>query len=358
MKLLELKQPSIIVVYGGGFQPFHEGHMSSYREAKAAFPGANFYVAASNVTTERPFEFAEKQFLAKQAGVKDHFVQVGTTSYVNDKGRKVTSTPLNPLEILNNFDKDRDILVIVRSERDPMKTTDTSYYQPWQGVKSAEPFSKHAYIYVTRRHDFTIAGEPVYSGSQVRQLYSQADDTTKLQILKDLYPHATSLPKIKQIFDTRLASIKEDVSDDEAGEVEKQRNLIPFPKGTSLVSVSDVYDWYKLGQVISDLDDANPKWFGQGAPETIIAFGSEEEEHKLMPLLKRLGLKIKDIDPQGIDEAVAAEDLFEYLRKIHKRWAIVSKREGRPLVYFKGEGKPSKEWVKKQERRINYFKNK
>jgi hypothetical protein len=125
-----------------------------------------------------------------------------------------------------------------------------------------------------------------------------------------------------------------------------------------LVSVSDVYDWYKLGQVISDLDDANPKWFGQGAPETIIAFGSEEEEHKLMPLLKRLGLKIKDIDPQGIDEAVAAEDLFEYLRKIHKRWAIVSKREGRPLVYFKGEGKPSKEWVKKQERRINYFKNK
>jgi hypothetical protein len=145
--------------------------------------------------------------------------------------------------------------------------------------------------------------------------------------------------------------IVEDI-DDEAGEVKKQRNLIPFPAGTSLVSVSDVYDWYKLGQVISDLDDADPNWFGQGAPETIIAFGSEEEEHKLMPLLKRLGLKVQDVDPQGVTEAISAQSLFEYLRKIHKRWAIVSKREGRPLVYFKGEGKPSIEWVERQERRI------
>jgi hypothetical protein len=139
--------------------------------------------------------------------------------------------------------------------------------------------------------------------------------------------------------------------------VSTNKNLIPFPQGTTLVKVSDTYDWYKLGQVISDLDDADPNWFGQGAPETILAFGSEEEEHKILPLLQKLGLKLKDVD-QPVSEAYRATDLFEYLRKIHKRWAIVSKREGRPLVYFKGEGKPSKEWVKKQERRIEYFKHK
>ena len=50
MRLLEVKQPNIIVVYGGGFQPFHEGHASSYREAKAAFPGAYFFVAAGVVS--------------------------------------------------------------------------------------------------------------------------------------------------------------------------------------------------------------------------------------------------------------------------------------------------------------------
>ena len=267
MRLLELKRPNIIVVYGGGFQPFHEGHMSSYRQAKQAFPGASFFVAASNVTTERPFQFKEKQFLAQQAGVRDPFVQVGTMSYVNDNGRKVTSTPLNPLEVLQHFNPERDVLVIVRSERDPMKTTDVSYYQPWQGVGSAEPFSKHAYIYVTKKHDFNIAGEPVFSGSQVRQLYGQADDATKVKILQDLYPQSKQIAKIKKIFDQRLAE-------------------------------------------------------------------SQESSKELL------------------DENIEAENLLEYLRKIHKRWAIVSKREGRPLVYFKGDGKPSAEWVERQERRI------
>lgn len=206
MRLLELKNSRVIVVYGGGFQPFHEGHMSSYRQARAAFPGADFYVAASNVTTERPFQFTEKQFLAQQAGVSDPFVQVGTTSYVNDAGRKVTSTPLNPLEVLQKYNPEKDVLVIVRSERDPMKTTATSYYQPWSGVESAEPFGKHAYIYVTKKHDFSIAGNPVYSGSQVRELYTGADDATKMAILKDLYPQSSQLKKIKQIFDRRLGT--------------------------------------------------------------------------------------------------------------------------------------------------------
>lgn len=206
MRLLEIKKPNVVVVYGGGFQPFHEGHMSSYREARAAFPDANFYVAASNVTTERPFQFAEKQFLAQQAGVTDPFVQVGTMSYVNDAGRKVTSTPLNPLEVLQHFNPKKDILVIVRSERDPMKTTATSYYQPWTGADTAKPFSEHAYIFVTKKHDFKICNKGVCSGSEVRNLYGAADDKEKTKILKDLYPNATNPKRIKQIFDRRLGT--------------------------------------------------------------------------------------------------------------------------------------------------------
>jgi hypothetical protein len=109
------------------------------------------------------------------------------------------------------------------------------------------------------------------------------------------------------------------VKEDEAGEVEHEEGnqLIPFPAGTAKVHVSDVYDWYKLGQIVSDLDDADPKMFGQGAPQTVIAFGSEEEESKLMPLLKRLGLRIDDIDPEGadLDEAYHAGSLYEMIRK-------------------------------------------
>lgn len=128
--------------------------------------------------------------------------------------------------------------------------------------------------------------------------------------------------KYYTVFDVPT-TVKED---EEQGEVKKNGQLIPFPAGTTKVAVSDVYDWYKLGQVISDLDDADPADFGQGAPETVIAFGSEEEEHKLLPLLQRLGLKLKDID-QPVGEAYHAGSLYEMLKKERtKNWSLTNKR--------------------------------
>ncbi len=70
-----------------------------------------------------------------------------------------------------------------------------------------------------------------------------------------------------------------------------------MPMGTVRVKVSDVYDWYKLGQHISDLEGLGKHDFGQGPPEAVISFGSEEEEHKYIELLKKLGLDIVDVDP-------------------------------------------------------------
>jgi hypothetical protein len=55
------------------------------------------------------------------------------------------------------------------------------------------------------------------------------------------------------------------------------------------------------------------------------------------------------------------EDVFgpieEVLKQVDGKWAVVSKTTGKPLVYYKGEGKPSDDWFAKQERRINYFKH-
>ena len=429
MRLLEVKQPNIIVVYGGGFQPFHEGHASSYREAKAAFPGAYFFVAASNVTSERPFEFKEKQFLAQQAGVVDPFIQVGTMSYVNDNGRKVTSTPLNPLEALQPFNPEKDVLIIVRSERDPMNTTDVSYYQPWQGRQGAEPFSKHAYVFVTKKHDFKICNKGVCSGSQFRKIYSDADDKTKLTILQDLYPQSRQLDKIKKIFDKRLA-VAEGVAEDNLKE------FAPGPGGgesgrwytddqmTDLVGdgwwndldisgdipkqqmIQEAQAWlddqgYSVHVLNCKVNDDDMEWFiegsfqnsnfakkgmGEASLATMRDFfaGDKNAQDPLEITKQRLHyaskagvtgrkefrnrweyeqwlkqLKLKQVaDGKEYNEEEEASNLLEYLRKIHKRWAIVSKREGRPLVYFKGDGRPSKEWVEKQERRINHLKHK
>ena len=192
----------VIVVYGGGFQPFHAGHMSSYEQAKKAFPSADFYVAASNDTKNRPIPFKDKQFLAQQAGVKDKFVQV--------------SQPVNPTEILSHYNPKKDILILVRSERDPVNYTkkdgSPAYYQPFKSLKecvSFDPKGGHGYIFVTKKHTFTVNGQEAYSGSQIRSMYSKADDKGKKNIIKDLYPKSTQSVKLKTMLDKYIGGINE-----------------------------------------------------------------------------------------------------------------------------------------------------
>lgn len=201
------EKPKIIVVYGGGFQPFHAGHMSSYEQAKQAFPGAEFYVAASNDTKNRPIPFADKKFLAQQAGVVDHFVQV--------------VQPVNPQEILSHYNPDKDILILVRSERDPVNYTkkdgSPAYYQPFKSIKECEPFNPkggHGYIFVTKKKIFKIGQKEVYSGTQVRDMYQKADDAGRRTIVKALYPKATSIDKVKRMLDKYIGGgIKESLDE-------------------------------------------------------------------------------------------------------------------------------------------------
>jgi len=75
-----------------------------------------------------------------------------------------------------------------------------------------------------------------------------------------------------------------------------------MPKGTVRVDVSDVYDWYKLGQHISNLKGLGKHDFGKGPPSTILSFGDEEEEHKYIKNLKKTGLSTTDIDPKAHDK--------------------------------------------------------
>jgi len=98
---------------------------------------------------------------------------------------------------------------------------------------------------------------------------------------------------------------------------------LSFPKGTTLVNVSDVYDWYKLGMAVSDLDDADPRTFNKGVPHTVFAFGSEEEEHKMIPLLKRLGFTLHDIDsPEDYQKAIRADEAIAHLEEMVERQIV------------------------------------
>lgn len=188
---------AVVVIYAGGFQPFHIGHLSSYLQAKKEFPEADFYIAASGDVKERPIPYDEKKFLAVQAGVDPQ-----------DFPDIIVKSPLNPKEILSKYDPQNDIFILVRSERDPVSYTKKDgtpgYFQPYEGLENAKPFGKHAYVFVTKKQDFKLNDQEVYSGTQVRNLYSNADDKSRANIINQLYPNSKRKATIKSILDKHL----------------------------------------------------------------------------------------------------------------------------------------------------------
>lgn len=71
-----------------------------------------------------------------------------------------------------------------------------------------------------------------------------------------------------------------------------------MPAGTVKVDVSDMYDWYKLGQHISNMKGLGKHDFGAGPPSSIISFGDEDTEHRYIKDLEATGLTTTDIDPR------------------------------------------------------------
>jgi len=100
-----------------------------------------------------------------------------------------------------------------------------------------------------------------------------------------------------------------------------------MPAGTVRVDVSDVYDWYKLGQHISNLKGLGKHDFGKGPPSAVVSFGDEDTEHKFIQDLKATGLDVTDIDPRDPKQPAGMpkiktdptynvdEDLVESLRQ-------------------------------------------
>jgi hypothetical protein len=121
-----------------------------------------------------------------------------------------------------------------------------------------------------------------------------------------------------------------------------------MPAGTVKVDVSDVYDWYKLGQHISNMKGLGKHDFGQGPPASIVSFGDEDTEHKFIQDLKRTGLDVTDIDPvdpvkrpgkkiktdptYNVDEAINAPVSKNQDAEQYYRFILGKARLGRPLT--------------------------
>lgn len=185
----------------GGFHPFHAGHMALYNAARAAFPSAEVYVAATADTSERPFPFPVKKALAKAAGVpQNRFIQV--------------KSPFRPEEITQFFDPNDTQLIYVRSEKDRnekpqpggvKKDGSPAYLQPYRR-NGLEPMSKHGYMAYLPTVQF---GPGMTSATEIRSKWPGMTAENKINLVKTLYPgvaeNDAAAGKLVQILDSVMA---------------------------------------------------------------------------------------------------------------------------------------------------------
>jgi hypothetical protein len=191
-----------LVIYPGGFHPFHLGHAGVFNHLAKKFSDGVVYVAATDTTTKRPFSFADKKFLAGQSGVPgDRFIQV--------------KSPYRAVEITGGYDPDSTALIFAVSEKDsdrftfgPKKDGSPPYFIRYTGGQ-LEPMSKHAYIYIVPKIDFKVAGKTVDSASQIRAMYTDGSSELRDRIIRSLYPNSNAPDRIKGVLDSVLGDINE-----------------------------------------------------------------------------------------------------------------------------------------------------
>lgn len=149
-----------------------------------------------------------------------------------------------------------------------------------------------------------------------------------------LYQHRADLHSKELSLQEKAGMVQADEDYDPNGPPPGPEFKPTMPQGTVKVDVSDVYDWYKLGQHISNLKGLGHHDFGKGPPSTIMSFGSEDEEHKYIDYLEKTGLSTTDIDPvdpkqpkgmkrQKVDLTynVTEDQLNELIQKTDKGWS-------------------------------------
>lgn len=194
----------MVVIYPGGFHPFHPGHASVYDYLSKKFPSADVYVAATNTQTERPFSFMQKKFLANQSGVPDgKFVQVKSPY----RAEEITSAynPENTILLFAISDKDSDRIAQLTG---PRKNGSPGSYKLWQDGDHATMNVK-PYIIAAPTRDFYLGNQKANSASKIREIYMNADDAERKEIIKQLYPLGKAPNKIKKILDDVLGGLNE-----------------------------------------------------------------------------------------------------------------------------------------------------
>lgn len=290
-----------LVIIPGGFHPFHAGHMALYTAARAAFPSAEIYVAATADTSTRPFPFDVKKKLARLAGIPEHrFIQV--------------KSPFRANEITEHFDPATTVLIFVRSEKDRAQQPQSGsvkkdgtpgYLQPYRRTR-LEPMSQHAYMEYLPVAQF---GSGMTSATEIRAKWPSMTPDLRAGLVNDMYPATVGNDRLTGVTVKMLDAVMSSgsVSEDQE-ESSKKKSLISKARDPEYLRAM-------LGSRVHYApygDDEQAgffKWVQRSLKH------SEEDSQKQQQLILNLQAQIKqlktnmaDLQTQPVGEATLVND--------------------------------------------------
>lgn len=194
MFINELAEPTLLVIYPGRFQPFHKGHHAVYEFLTGKFGRNNVYIATSNKTDnlKSPFTFSEKAYFMQLTGVPTDRIVQATNPYQIDNILSTSNIQVDPANTVVIFAvSQKDMAEDPRFSFKPKKDGTDPYFQPLKNIKDTKSMDQHGYIMTVPTFDFTVAGAPMRSGTELRNLYASSDEAGRQAIIKDLFGRYT-----------------------------------------------------------------------------------------------------------------------------------------------------------------------
>jgi cytidyltransferase-like protein len=206
MFINELAEPTVLVIYPGRFQPFHKGHHAVYEYLTGKFGRNNVYIATSNKVAppKSPFTFADKAYFMQLTGVPaDRIVQAANPYQIQ-----------SILQTSNiQVDEANTVVIFAVSQKDmaedprfsfaTKKDGSAPYFQPLRDLKDTKAMNEHGYIMTVPTFDFTVLNQPMRSGTELRQMYVDANEKQRQAIVKDLFGRYTA--EAEQLLTSKLA---------------------------------------------------------------------------------------------------------------------------------------------------------
>ena len=235
MYISELAEPSLLVIYPGRFQPFHKGHAQVFEHLTTKFGRNNVYIATSNKTdnTKSPFTFAEKAYFMQLTGVPaDRIIQATQPYQIENILSSSNIQVANP---------DNTVVIFAVSAKDmsedprfsfaPKKDGSDPYFQPLKNINDTVSMKQHGYIMTVPTFDFQVMGQPMRSGTELRDMYSSADEQQRQQIIADLFGRYTR--EAEQIMNNKIPAAQAEPVQEEAagvGVVAKNKKMAKDPR--------------------------------------------------------------------------------------------------------------------------------